>query len=230
MNRFFVTGDTHMNIDIKKLNKKNFPTQRNLTKDDYLIVCGDFGMVWSNSAEEMYWRKWLHERNYTTLWVDGNHENFDLLEEFPVEEWNGGKVQFINESIIHLMRGQVYNINGVKFFTMGGASSTDKESRREGKSWWKQELPTYAEIDEAIENLNKHNWEVDYVITHTTSNRMMTEALKFVREKESINKFFDMLHGTLKYKEWYFGHFHEDRWYSNHRLIFNDVLELKVNV
>ena len=39
----YVTGDTHANIDIEKLNTTKFPQQKTLTKDDYLIICGDFG-------------------------------------------------------------------------------------------------------------------------------------------------------------------------------------------
>jgi len=36
----YVTGDIHCPIDISKLNTKNFPIQRKMTKSDYLInVC-----------------------------------------------------------------------------------------------------------------------------------------------------------------------------------------------
>ena len=59
----YVTGDTHGSYDLHKLNAKNFPEQRALTKSDYVIVLGDFGLVWNNSDEEMYWRKWLDETN-----------------------------------------------------------------------------------------------------------------------------------------------------------------------
>ena len=86
MSRVFITGDLHGNIDIKKLNSKNFPEGNSLTKEDYVIICGDFGLVWNNSAEELYWRKWLDEKPWTTLFVDGNHENFNLLNDYPICE------------------------------------------------------------------------------------------------------------------------------------------------
>lgn len=41
----YVTGDTHGVIDIGKLGFKNFPEGKNLTKNDYVIICGDFGFV-----------------------------------------------------------------------------------------------------------------------------------------------------------------------------------------
>lgn len=53
----FITGDTHIPIDISKLNVTNFPIQKELSKEDYLIVCGDFGLIWDKSNEEKYWTK-----------------------------------------------------------------------------------------------------------------------------------------------------------------------------
>ena len=52
--------------------------------------------------------KWLSEKPWTTLFVDGNHENFDRLKNYPItEEW-GGKVQKIYDKVYHLMRGEIY--------------------------------------------------------------------------------------------------------------------------
>ncbi|MBP3380150.1 MAG: metallophosphoesterase [Ruminococcus sp.] len=103
----FITGDIHGSYDIHKFSTSVFSKQKELSRSDYMIICGDFGLVWSNSAEERYWLKWLDSKPWTTLWIDGNHENFDLLKEYPVEEWHGGQVQKITENIIHLCRGSV---------------------------------------------------------------------------------------------------------------------------
>ena len=225
MSRIYVTGDTHQSIDIKKLNMKNFPIQKELTREDYLIICGDFGMVWNNSKEELYWRNWLNTRNYTTLWVDGNHENFDLLEDLPTEEWNGGKVQFIEKNIIRLMRGQVFDINGYKFFTMGGGTSIDKADRKPHKTWWEQEIPTAEELQEGEDNLEAHDWNVDYVITHTTSNINMRK-MGYIKENSILNNFFDFLEYKLEYKEWFFGHFHTNEIIGKHRCLYNDIVRI----
>nr|WP_290461263.1 metallophosphoesterase family protein [Acutalibacter muris] len=103
----YVTGDTHADIDIGKLSSKNFPQQKEMSKGDYLIVCGDFGLVWDGSAREMWWQDWLSAKRFTTLWIDGNHENFDILREFPLQDKFGGKVREIAQDIYHLDRGQV---------------------------------------------------------------------------------------------------------------------------
>lgn len=89
---------------------------------------GQIGGIWStdaNNREEKYWLGWIENKPFTTLFVDGNHENFDRLGAYPVEMWNGGKVHKIKPSIIHLMRGQVFSIAGRKIFTFGGAQGHD---------------------------------------------------------------------------------------------------------
>ena len=67
------------------------------------------------------------------------------------------------------MRGQVFTINSKKFFTFGGASSIDIARRTENIDWWRDELPNYREMNEGLENLEKHNFEIDYILTHTCS-------------------------------------------------------------
>lgn len=106
----YMTGDTHG--EFARFKKDIFYEQTELSKDDYVIICGDFGGVWDGSPTDRYWLNWLEEKPFTTLFVSGNHENFELLAEYAVEDWHGGKVQRIRPSVIHLMRGQVYEIEG----------------------------------------------------------------------------------------------------------------------
>ena len=107
---------------------------------------------------------------FTILFIDGNHENFEPLNSYPVEVWNGGKVHRISYSIIHLMRGQVFMIESKSFFTFGGALSFDKGRRIEGKSWWKEEMPTPEDYKEALINLATVNYDVDYIVSHDCPN------------------------------------------------------------
>ncbi|MBM6867099.1 hypothetical protein [Collinsella tanakaei] len=88
-------------------------------------------MPWSGSNEEKYWLDWLGDRPWTTLFVDGNHECFPHLAELPVSDRWGGRVQVYPDhpSIIHLMRGEIYDIDGARIFAMGGAASHDKQWR-----------------------------------------------------------------------------------------------------
>ena len=119
----WATGDTHGGF--QRFTRENFPEQAGMTKDDYVIVAGDFGGIWDGGEGEQKELDWLENLPFTVLFVSGNHENYDLLAEYPVEEWHGGKVQKIRPHVIHLMRGQVFELEGYTFFTMGGASSHD---------------------------------------------------------------------------------------------------------
>ena len=92
----FITGDTHG--DFTRFKKDIFYEQAELTKEDCVIITGDFGGIWDGSANERYWLDWLEKKPFTTLFVSGNHENYDLLAEYPVEEWCGGQVQKIRPS------------------------------------------------------------------------------------------------------------------------------------
>lgn len=108
----FITGDTHQ--DYRRFTELCFPEQKEMTKDDYVIICGDFGGVWNyqhESEREKMLMDELEAKSYTTLFVDGNHENFDRLYDYPVELWHGGKVHKIRPSVIHLMRGQVFDMS-----------------------------------------------------------------------------------------------------------------------
>ncbi len=223
----YITGDTHKSIDIHKLSMKEFPEQKNLTKQDYVIICGDFGMCWNNDDEEMFWRNWLNQKKFTTLFVDGNHENFSMLNAYHMEEWQGGDVHMIGESIIHLMRGQVYVIDGLKFFTMGGACSVDKSHRTLNVSWWKEEEPSTKEFATAIHNLDKHNWSVDYVITHTCSGELRN-MMGYTGINDNNNSFFsNIIEPDLKYKHWYFGHFHRDKQLDDkHTVVYDKIIKL----
>ena len=75
----YVTGDTHANIDIAKLNTTKFPQQKELTKNDFVIICGDFGLCWDGSHREMWWQDWLTAKNFTTLWIDDKTSRIVLM-------------------------------------------------------------------------------------------------------------------------------------------------------
>ena len=221
----YVTGDTHQNINIKKLTIDFFPEQKFMTKNDYVIICGDFGCVWNGSNSDKYWQRWFDNKNFTTLFVDGNHENFNLIKQYPISEWNGGKVQFITPSIIHLMRGEIYNINGYSFFAMGGASSHDIEFRTENISWWKDELPNDQEYENAFKNLEKHNNKIDFIISHCCSDNVQNMInSNYVHDK--LTNFFRIIDETVEFKKWFFGHYHIDKDFGKYRCLFEDVIKI----
>ena len=227
----YVTGDTHG--DFTRLGSKKFKKGKSLSRDDYVIICGDFGGLWAGGQRDQYWLEWLAEKPFTVLFVDGNHENFDLLNSFSVSEWNGGKVHRIRDNVIHLMRGQIFTIEFKKFFTMGGAASHDiwdgildpedpffeedywrmrrvhKAFRVKGKSWWPEEMPSRTEYEDAIRSLNAANWNVDFVISHCAPSNIVKKLSESYATDE-LTDFLDVVYFGVPQAKWYFGHYHQD--------------------
>lgn len=225
----YITGDTHGNHDFWKLIQFS-DAHPELTKNDYLIVAGDFGGVWSPKTLESSLRPY-QALPFMVLFVDGNHENFDMLNSYSAEIWNGGKVHFIKPDIIHLMRGQVFEIEGKTIFTFGGGTSIDKMLRIEGISWWKQELPTYEELDEGIANLKRYGGKVDYIITHSCSER----ALMYPAIRNSVtlklscpeSQMLSYIEENADFKHWYFGHFHiDEKLGDKYTALYHDIVKL----
>ena len=222
MGRVFITGDTHQSLDINKLNSKNFPLNSILTKDDILIICGDWGCIWDGSGEDKYWQNWYEKKNFTTFVVLGNHENYDLIQNYPIVQFCGGRARKVSDSVYLEIRGEVYNFNGKTFLSFGGADSTDKHLRKEGESWWSGERITEEDLENARRNVKKYDY-IDYVITHTGG----SEINRFIGiEPSESDKILDQILSEIKYGTHYCGHYHVDLYYLNHRIIYDDVCEL----
>lgn len=232
----YITGDCHQ--DFERFNIDVFPEQKEMTKDDCVIICGDFGGVWNRNEESSREAKlmdWLENRPFTTLFVDGNHENFDRLYAYPVEKWHGGKVHKIQPSVIHLMRGQVFEIDGKSIFAFGGASShdiaggilepDDPDFKKKKKkldqgwypyrvnhvSWWKQELPSEEEMQEGIENLAAHDNKVDFIVTHCCASSTQNLLGGGLYKTDILTEYHEKIRQNTSFKKWFFGHYHDNR-------------------
>lgn len=247
----YITGDTHS--DFSRFEEDKFPIQSEMTKDDYVIVCGDFGGVWTfeeESSREKYFLDWLNERNFTTLFVDGNHENYTrLYNDYPVEEWHNGKVHKIRDSVLHLIRGEIFDIDDKKIFTFGGAKSHDiqdgilnldeeekiYEYRKRGAyfrirdfSWWDLELPTEEEMRNGINNLEKVNYKVDYVISHCCPTNIQALLGGGTFKKDYLTDYLQEISEKLDFKKWYFGHYHDNKQVNEqYVLLYEDIVPLE---
>lgn len=227
---FVVTGDTHATLDIGKLIKFFAEHEGEYSKDDYLIICGDVGVCGFSAQREAETRKVLRNLPVTTLFVDGNHENFESLNSYGIDEWNGGKVHFIEDDIIHLMRGQVYDIDGTSFFTFGGAYSIDRMYRTAGISWFPEEIPSQEEYEEGWKNLEKANFQVDYILSHTGP-REVVAAMGYGEmsdDEVELRKYLQQVVEETDFKMHFFGHFHDDTTVEDvFRCLYDDVVVLE---
>lgn len=224
MKNTYLIGDTHGTIsNILKADRIYG------LDNDIVIVAGDFGYIWSDMTLvgniEML-QEYMVERNTILAFVDGNHENFELLYQFPTETYCGGVIHRIAPNIIHLTRGQVFTFHGQTFFTMGGANSIDKGRRRNRVSWWEEEDITAYDIEQAQINLEAYGYNVDYVISHTCPQEIK-KATGFKLEYDSYNEniLSDIAEATT-FKHWYYGHMHHDITIGLYTCMYYEVVKI----
>lgn len=218
-----ITGDLHG--DISRLKDKRI---KKLRKNDYLIICGDFGCIWDGSKKEQHLLKSLGKKRYNILFVDGCHENFDILSRYDEEEWNGGKVRVISGKLRQLMRGEIFDIDGKKIFAFGGGQSDDMDIKRERNMWWEAEVPTEEEIELAKGRLEEVGNTVDYIVTHEPPATIKEFLQIDTEQKSEMGAYFDILKTTCTFKAWFFGKCHLNRTIPpKYQAVFDDVAVIK---
>lgn len=247
----YITGDCH--ADFYKFSTHRFADQKDMTTNDFVIVCGDFG-IWEDNPTERWWLDWLAEKRFTVLFVDGNHENFDrLYSEFDVVDFHGGKAHKIRNNIYHLMRGHVFNLCGKKFFAFGGASSHDIEDgildrddfkskyelikeynrriyrgemiRINHISWWKEELPSQEEMDFGVKTLEDNGNKVDFIVSHCCPQEIASIISLGSYKPDVLTSYFNKIANTVEFSKWFFGHYHNNTQVMNNFVMLYDQIE-----
>jgi len=223
----WITGDTHGEIDISKISSKKWPEGKTLTKNDYLIISGDFGFLWYDQTDntEKWWINWLSQRSWTTLFIDGNHENHKRLQSLEKIEMFGGIVGKVNDSIYHLRRGEHYTIQNNSFFCFGGAKSHDIEYRTKGLNWWPEEIPSDIEKQKGLDTLAMNRNKVDYLIFHTIPSRYVKDLSSGVEYKaeDPTCDYLENICSAVEFKHGFSGHFHIDMELHKWTILFEQV-------
>lgn len=210
--------------------------EKTFREGDKVIVDGDwgYGYLYGPYPESMFYEH-LADAGIQVLFVDGNHEDYRRLNRLPVQLWNGGRVHRVSENVIHLMRGEVYHMDdeALTLFSFGGGFSLDREKRREGVTWFPEELPCAAEYANAGRNLEKANYKVDFIITHAptrTMLRYMRENGADIRESSEeaeLMDFLDEVETNVSYRLWYAGHLHLDGSMGSQIVAYNAIREFE---
>lgn len=250
----YVTGDCHG--DWRRFQPNCFPEQKNMNRNDYVIVCGDFGIWHDTYGKETEELNKLAKLPFTILFVDGNHENYDRLEsEFPEVNFHGGKAHKIRENVYHLERGYVFDLQGKKFFCFGGASSHDisdgildpndykseknfvkvyNEYNLSGKmfrvkniSWWERELPNEEEMQRGLDNLKENNNKVDFIISHCAPQSIADIIGCGLYQEDILTDYFEKIKNTVHFTKWIFGHYHDDiKFLDNYILLYYQFVRI----
>ena len=206
----FVTGDCHQ--DMRKIYA--FADKMELGSDDYIIVLGDMGIFWRHDKADanVIIKDFEARYNFNLYFIDGNHENFKILNSLEEDENHMG---YISEHIRHLKRSRRYNIDGKDILALGGADSIDKFRRTPGLSWWEEEAITDDDVDRVDPG------EYTYVLTHCCPISIFKTYKPYLCTLGNIvddtnpdfhisdNKL-EQVYNFIDFKHWYFGHYHVD--------------------
>lgn len=214
----FLTGDTHgwKNV-LMRLVELEFTYGPLIEKheENYLIVLGDFGVPWN--CEDVGLRV-LEEQvgqlnDFKLLFIAGNHENFDLLNQYPTMDWKGGKVSTISDNIYWLHTAEIFKIHNLTFGVYGGATSIDANMRTEGVNWWRDEAPSIKYEYRFLDNLNKFDFQVDCMLTHSAPQDIVPYFIPGSNcFKNPVSEFLqELINLGLDYTHWYFGHYHVNK-------------------
>lgn len=190
--------------------------------DDILILLGDIGLNFENTQENRVFTDAFLKLHRNIAFIDGNHENFNYLYKFPVEEWNGGMVHRLTDHIVHLMRGNVFTIKNKTFFVFGGCKSSQKW--KDQGLWYPQEEAVEEEYQLAYRNLSQHHMQVDYILTHKYEKEDVQG--ESVLSLQALTNFIDK---RVSFKYWYSGHWHENRMIDEKHILVYDRIQYIVD-
>lgn len=202
----YITGDLHGNINDERLSW----LKDNLNKNDILIVLGDFGFFFFKDLINQY-----PDFPFITIAILGNHENYSILNTFKKTSIFNAKARLMKDKVYIIDNGEILNIADKSFFVFGGALSIDKAYRVPYISWWPQEQPTISEFNNAVSNLEKINYNIDYFLAHDVDRDI---ASKMFNKPSIINSSTSDMLRELEFKikdnsnkkyEYFFGHWHE---------------------
>ena len=248
----YITGDTHGRLERFSFDDAFRASLKG--EENYVIICGDFGAVWTQNKWQTAILDYLSALPFTILFADGNHENFDLLATYPVTPWHGGKVHYIRDNIIHLMRGQIYEIENKSIFVMGGAACHDIQNgildpaqpdyearyaelrkanaffRVKGISWWEQELPSNEELDNAWANICAAGKKLDIIISHCAPTKIQNYIIKRLGNntytQNRLTDFLQRVYDNCQFQSWYCGHYHREMTVDKVQVLYRSIVSL----
>ncbi|MBQ1211325.1 MAG: metallophosphoesterase [Clostridia bacterium] len=216
----YVTGDMHGDLS----HLKGAP----LKKGDTLLVCGDFGFIWYGDKRDAAALRALSRKKYTVLFVDGVHENYDLLANYPLVEFGGAPAWQIAPNVYRLCRGEVYTVEGRTIFAFGGGEEPfEKSLRADTGSYYDCCMPSEEELRRGREALEAVDNRVDFIVTHTPSAKAGAYTRTRRKHETGLGVYFNVLEEAVTYKRWFFGCLHLDRKVSaRHLAVYRAIVPL----
>lgn len=164
MTKLLIAGDTHAN----KAHVHQLCVAAQQAGCAAIIQVGDWGFTWPGyQTSHLLFKlnKALESYEMDMYFLDGNHDNFGDLQGRGF--WGAKELCRFADAprVTYIPRGHVWEWDGVTFMALGGAFSIDQDRRTEGKSWWPEELITYADLEYCASQLDQHP-KIDVFLSH----------------------------------------------------------------
>ena len=228
---YLITGDCYR--DFSKI--EMFCKNRRTSQEDVMILLGDVGLNLNLDESDRRKKQQLAEQPFTFLCIHGNHEARPYsISTYCEMEWRGGAVYYEPDypNILFAKDGSLFDFDGKNALVIGGAYSIDREFRlMTGQQWFTDEQPSGAIKTYVEEQLERCQWKVDYVFSHTCPMFMvpMDLFLPHIDQNKvdhSTEEWLEYLYKRMSFKTWYFGHYHDNRSYAQFEMLFEEIKEL----
>lgn len=240
-NHIFLTGDTHGNF--RRI--EDFCNKFSTTKNDLLIILGDAGFNFYLNYKDDMRKDFVDSLPISVLCIHGNHEERPYLVQsrnqggdkepaYQEIDFAGGTAYFEPRfaSLMFAKDGEIYDLNGKKAIIIGGAYSVDKNYRlMMGYPYFESELPSKEIKQHVLDTLDKADWKVDVVLSHTVPLKYepvewFMSGVNETKVDKSMETWLDGIEDRLDYKAWYAGHYHGEKTIDKLRIMFNDYIDL----
>jgi len=228
----YITGDTHGDFEnILEFCELNETTQ----EDDVMIILGDVGINYYLDGSDDRLKQELTQLPITLFCIHGNHEERPYnISTYDEKKWRGGLVHYEKEysNVLFAEDGEIYDFEGKKAIVIGGAYSVDKYYRlRNGLPWFESEQPDERIKDLVEVMLEKENWKVDFVFSHTGPLKYVpTDQFLPTINQDTVDQtteiWLDRLEEKLDYEQWFFGHFHIDSLDGKAIILYEEIIDL----
>lgn len=223
----YITGDVHA----KFAPVAEFCQTHDTTDDDVLIILGDAGINFHGEAKDRAKKDFLKTLPITLFCLHGNHDMRPTAIDTYKEVSCAGGIAYVEdgyENLLFAKDGELFDFDGLRTITLGGAYSIDKELRIGLKwPWFEDEQPSDAIRQHAETILDKNKRTVDVVLSHTAplSKIPFSKPPRFPLDIDtSTERWLDTIEQSISYRHWYCGHFHVDKDIENFTYLFNRVL------
>ena len=227
--KFLQTGDLHRDFTRFKHLAEKFD------EEIAVIILGDSSINYFLDERDYQFKQGLKKYNCVFYCVRGNHEERPEKCGIPLI-WDVnvmGEVYCEKEFpyIRYFKDGGVYNINGKRVLTIGGAYSVDKEYRlNRGLHWFESEQLTKEEKTAILNKVCGQHFDI--VLSHTCPlDYEPTDLFLPFIDQSTVDKrmecFLNKVKECIMFDKYFFGHYHADRWErENVRQLYEDIIEL----